>query len=86
MDDNERINLIRRLFALATAKAEDAAELAAQGQRQDEGSNLRYNDLALRLQSLTAEILLVAEAIGALFQNTGPGGDDTRAIIPRDRR
>ncbi len=86
MNDDERIDLVRRLFALATAKAEDAAELAAQGQRRYDQLDARHFALALRLQSLSEEILLIAEAISALSQDVGVHDENARETARRHLR
>lgn len=63
MDD--RHELVRRLFALLTAKLEDGAALAADGQGQEVLPEAQA-DLANRLHALGDEIATLAEAIAAV--------------------
>ena len=66
MDDDDRQELVRRLFALLTMKFEDAAATAADGQgpRQDQSVQ---RDLASRLIGIGSEVAVLAEAIIAIL-------------------
>ncbi|API59312.1 hypothetical protein BSL82_08310 [Tardibacter chloracetimidivorans] len=66
IDDVPCRELIARLFALLTAKAEDAAGLAAEGQSQAIGS-ARAHELADRLQDIGQHITLIAEALSVII-------------------
>ena len=64
MVDNERRELIRKLFAIITAKLEDAAGVAADGQR----ANLDHEQLlqlSSQICSASEEVTILAEAISA---------------------
>jgi hypothetical protein len=70
MDDDEHGELVRRLFYLMTAKLEDAAAHAAEGQ----GSG-PVADKIMRaglIRSAAQETLIVAEATTALLQGCSP--------------
>lgn len=65
MEEQEREDLIQRLFALLTVKLEDASALAAEGQNKDYGSeNIR--SAARKLLSLGQEVVTLADAIFAI--------------------
>ncbi len=65
--DVELDDLIFRLFALLTAKFEDGASLAANGQGRDHDSQAAKL-LADGIQGIAEEIAIVADAIGALIE------------------
>ena len=65
MDEDERRDLISRLFALMTSKLEDAAALAAEGQGTS-GSAERLNPLADQIRAGAEEAALLAEVSGIL--------------------
>jgi hypothetical protein len=70
MDDDERGELVRRLFYLMTAKLEDAATQAAEGQgREPTADKIRRPGL---IRSAAQETLIVAEATTALLQGCSP--------------
>ena len=60
MDEDHR-ELVRRLFATATAMLEDATEFAAEGQS-PKVRRSRAVDLARRLRAATIDIAAIAEA------------------------
>lgn len=67
MDEEERRELVSRLFALMTGKLEDAAGLAAEGQ----GTRAETRDLisrAERIESIAQEAAVLAEAVGAIVK------------------
>ena len=61
MDEDERRDLVSRLFSLMTAKLEDAAALAAEGQGTS-GSSERLVALADQIRAGAEEAALLAEA------------------------
>jgi hypothetical protein len=65
MDEDDRQELVRRLFALITARLEDGAALAADGQGRDVPSDAQA-DLANQLHGLGEEIATLADAIVAV--------------------
>ena len=65
MDPEERTDLVGRLFALITAKLEDGAGRAIDGQSAQTGFPAK-SELASNLRSLAEELLILAEAAGAL--------------------
>jgi hypothetical protein len=65
MDEDERRDLISRLFSLMTAKLEDAAALAAEGQGTSGGSE-RLVSLANQVRAGAEEAALLAEVGGML--------------------
>jgi hypothetical protein len=70
MNDDERGELVRRLFYLMTAKLEDAATQAAEGQgRETAADNMKRAGL---IRSAAQETLIVAEATTALLQASPP--------------
>jgi hypothetical protein len=70
MDDDERGELVRRLFYLMTAKLEDAAAQAAEGQRSGPVADKIMR--AGLIRSAAQETLIVAEATIALLQGCRP--------------
>ena len=66
MDNDDRQDLVRKLFALLTMKFEDDAAMAADGQgpRQDQSVQ---RDLASRLIGIASEVAVLAEAITAIL-------------------
>lgn len=74
MDDDERAELISRLFALLTSRFEDSAQLAIDGQcRGREASELQ--SAANSIWSLSEESLTIAMATAALLaREKGPAG------------
>jgi hypothetical protein len=69
MDEEERRDLIGRLFALLTAKSEDAAGLAAEGQGKDVPYAKRFH-LAEAIRVLGDELEIVADAATAILRMT----------------
>ena len=69
IDDIPCRDLIARLFALLTARAEDAAGLSAEGQSHAIGS-ARAHELANRLQDIGQQITLIAEALSVIIDNS----------------
>jgi hypothetical protein len=69
MDDSEmqeeRADLISRMFALITAKLEDAATIAVECQGRRANEELCNN--AMKIQDLCAEATTVTEAVTALL-------------------
>lgn len=65
MDEDERRDLISRLFALLTAKLEDAAALAAEGQGTSASAE-RLISLANQVRAGAEEAALLAEVSGML--------------------
>lgn len=66
IDDVPSRDLIARLFALLTTRAEDAAGLAAEGQSHIIGS-ARAHELADRLQVIGQHITIIAEALSVII-------------------
>lgn len=70
MDDtrhDERRDCIRRLFAMLTARLEDAATLAAEGQAQMVPDNTTVN-LAAQVHQIATQAAAIAEAVELLCQ------------------
>jgi hypothetical protein len=65
MDAEERADLVGRLFALITAKLEDGAGRAMDGQSAQAGLPAK-SELAANMRSLSEELLVLAEAAEAL--------------------
>ena len=65
MDEDERRDLISRLFSLMTAKLEDAAVLAAEGQGTS-GASERLISLTDQIRAGAEEAALLAEVSGIL--------------------
>ncbi|WP_339706479.1 hypothetical protein [uncultured Sphingosinicella sp.] len=63
--DIERRDCIRRLFAVLTARLEDAAMLAAEGQGRDVSVEASV-ELAAQIQEVTVQSMTIAEAIELL--------------------
>lgn len=61
----ERADLISRMFALITAKLEDAATIAAECQRRRTREELRDN--AMKLHELCTEATSITEAVTVLL-------------------
>lgn len=61
----ERRNCIRRLFAILTARLEDAATLAAEGQGRDVPAESAV-ELAAQIQEITVQSMAITEAIELL--------------------
>ena len=61
MDDDERQDLIGRLFALITSKFEDGAGLAVDGQSRERSIETKA-ELAGDLQALATELTVLCEA------------------------
>jgi hypothetical protein len=66
MNEDDRQELVRRLFALLTAKFEDGAGLAANGQRPDAAPEAQ-TALANRLHALGEEIATLSDAVLAIL-------------------
>lgn len=67
MEEDERIELLRRLFAMMTILAEDAATLAAEGQGLKVSADAA--DFAKSIGTLAAHLNGVADAALALSDN-----------------
>jgi hypothetical protein len=65
MDQDERLDLVRRIFALLTGRLEDAATLAADGQGASISSSQAV-ELAERIRDECAGAAVIAEAAAAL--------------------
>jgi hypothetical protein len=63
--DTERRNCIRRLFAVLTARLEDAAALAADGQGRDVSAETSMQ-LAAQIQEIAGQCMAITEAIELL--------------------
>lgn len=63
--DTERRNCIRRLFAVLTAKLEDAATLAADGQGRDVSAEASV-ELAAEIHEIAGHCVAITEAIELL--------------------
>ncbi len=61
MDEDDRRDLVARMFALLTGKFEDGAAIAADGQGKDIADAIR-SGLGERLRAIGAEIAILAEA------------------------
>ena len=69
MDKDERENLVGQLFALLTAKFEDGASIASDGQ----GGGASAEDLralAARLHELGQECIVLADAVMAIVASS----------------
>lgn len=66
--EGERTVLISRLYALLTAKLEDAAAIAGDCQARRPAAELRKG--AWALIALAEEVLTVASAVAALLEHT----------------
>ncbi len=64
--DDDRQDLVRKLFALLTMKSEDAAAMAADGQEPRNDQSVQ-RDLAGRLIGIGCEVAVLAEAIVAIL-------------------
>lgn len=73
MDEDARFELLRRLFSLITAEAEDAAATAADGQGR-EVSDDRLYELAVALHAAGEKIGVMADAVAAILQPVRTGG------------
>ena len=65
MDNQERVELVRRLFSLMTAKLEDAASEAVDGQGADR-SNLEQAHRADHIELLARDVGLLAQSVAAI--------------------
>ena len=65
MDAEDRANLVSRLFALITAKLEDGAGRAIEGQSAQVDLPSK-SELASNMRSLAEELLVLADAAEAL--------------------
>jgi hypothetical protein len=70
MDESERRDLAARMFALLTARFEDGATVALDGQGRKVADDMR-SGLAERLRAIAAEILILAEAVAVICER-GP--------------
>ena len=68
MDENERLELIRKLFFVLTARLEDAAGIAAEGQGPASGNELLVAH-ANCIQSTGQEAEIITQAIKVLLGN-----------------
>lgn len=68
MDDEARRDLLRRLFAAMTAKLEDAAGDAAEGQGHSLAM-IAFVALAHKIRAAAEEAALLAEAAAAIGMN-----------------
>jgi hypothetical protein len=71
MDENDRANLIGRLFALMTAKLEDGVGRALDGQSAQIGLSAKI-EIAEDLRSVAEELLVLVEAARALCDTLPP--------------
>jgi hypothetical protein len=71
MDAEERAELVSRLFALITAKLEDAAGRAVEGQSAQTDLAAK-SELAGDMRSVAEELLVLAEAVAAICVERGP--------------
>ena len=74
MDEEARFDLLRRLFALITAEAEDAAASAADGQGRDVPDDRLY-ELAVALHAAGEKIAVMSDAVIAILK---PAAADRR--------
>ena len=70
MEDDDRCDLIARLFAVMTADLEDGAALAADGQGRDAARERRLA-LAGQIHAIAQRVTLVADAVVVLLE-AGP--------------
>lgn len=70
MTDDDRDDLIPRLFALLTARLEDGCTLAVEGQRVGLDQE-RVRELANQIYASGGETRTIADAIAALTPNGG---------------
>lgn len=70
MDDDERRELVRRLFFLMSSRLEEATTSAGAGQATDISSKTAA-ELAGRLHSTGQEIAIIADAVTLIAQSTG---------------
>lgn len=70
MDENERAELVSRMFALLTMKFENGAAEAVKGQGRGKDAQT-IEQLANQLQAIGEEIAIVAGAAGALMEIFG---------------
>lgn len=68
MDQEDRLDLVRRIFALLTGRLEDAAALAGEGQAASISSS-RASGLAEKIRDECAGAAVIAEAAAALSVN-----------------
>lgn len=73
MDEDARFELLRRLFVLITAEAEDAAATAADGQGRDAPDDRLY-ELAVALHTAGEKIAVMADAVVAILRPARTGG------------
>ena len=66
MDENERSELIRKLFYVLTARLEDAAAIAAEGQGPALGNELLVAH-ANCIHSVSREVAIIAQAVTMLL-------------------
>ena len=71
MDEDARFELLRRLFALITAEAEDAAATAADGHGRDVSDDRLY-ELAVALHAVGEKIAVMSDAVVAILQSARP--------------
>jgi hypothetical protein len=71
MGEDDRRDLVARMFALLTGKFEDGAAIAADGQGRDIANAIR-SGLAERLRAIGGEIAILAEA-ATLLCDREPG-------------
>ena len=67
MDKDARFELLRRLFTLITAEAEDAAAAAADGQGRDVPDDRLY-ELAVHLHASGEKIAVISDAVIAILK------------------
>ena len=73
MDKHARFDLLRRLFTLITAEAEDAAAAAADGQGRDVPDDRLY-ELAILLHAGGEKIAVMSDAVLAILRPAGASG------------
>lgn len=67
--DEDRVELLRRLFVVMTELAEDACDIAVQGQGQFEKLE-GYADAALSIRAKTEDLSILAQSAVALARPT----------------
>lgn len=72
MDEDASFDLLRRLFALLTAEAEDAAAAAADGQGRDVPYDKLY-ELATKLHTAGETIAVMSDAVIAILKPVSAG-------------
>ena len=66
INDDGRADLVSRLFAMLTARFEDAAALAAEGQ--GKRSDDRLGEIARELVEVSDDVMTLARAVGVVLE------------------